>query len=303
MAEINFKYQNFGIEVELTGITRENGAQVIATFFNTSKHYVGGTYDTWEAKDNKGRTWKATYDSSIRAEKKVNKNTVSADSTYKCEIVSPILQYEDIENLQQIIRDLRKAGAIANNSCGIHVHVDGANHTVQSLKNLINIMYSKENMIHKALEVEIGREQSYCRKIDTRLVEKIKAQKPKELIQLENLWYENYSCESRHSHYHSSRYHALNLHSYFNKGTVEFRLFNSTTHAGKIKSYIQFCLAISHQAIKQNSTSAKRTESTNEKYTFRVWLLHLGLIGDEYTTARKFLLENLQGQANHRYAI
>ena len=64
----------------------------------------------------------------------------------------------------------------------------------------------------------------------------------------------------------------------FQKGTIEFRLFNSTTHAGKIKTYIQLCLAISAQ-----------------KYTFRTWLLRLGMIGDEFKTARKFLLENLEG--------
>ena len=38
-----------------------------------------------------------------------------------------------------------------------------------------------------------------------------------------------------------------------------------------------------------------KTTSTNEKYTFRTWLLRLGMIGDEFKTARKFLLENLEG--------
>lgn len=93
----------------------------------------------------------------------------------------------------------------------------------------------------------------------------------------------------------STRYHALNLHSVFNKGTVEFRLFNSTLHAGEVKSYIQLCLAISHQALIQKSASHTRTQSSNEKYTFRTWLLRLGLIGDEFKTARTHLLKNLDG--------
>ena len=33
----------------------------------------------------------------------------------------------------------------------------------------------------------------------------------------------------------------------------------------------------------------------NEKYTFRTWLLRLGLIGDEFKTARGHLLEHLDG--------
>jgi hypothetical protein len=81
----------------------------------------------------------------------------------------------------------------------------------------------------------------------------------------------------------------------FQKGTIEFRLFNGTTHAGKIKAYIQLCLAISHQALTQRSASRIKTQSTNEKYTFRTWLLRLGLIGDEFKTARLHLLEHLDG--------
>ena len=81
----------------------------------------------------------------------------------------------------------------------------------------------------------------------------------------------------------------------FSKGTIEFRLFNSTLHAGEVKSYIQLCLAISHQALIQKSASHIRTQSSNEKYTFRTWLLRLGLIGDEFKTARTHLLKNLDG--------
>lgn len=66
-------------------------------------------------------------------------------------------------------------------------------------------------------------------------------------------------------------------------------------HAGKIKAYIQLCLAISAQALNQTCASRIKTTSTNEKYTFRTWLLRLGMIGDEFKTARKFLLENLEG--------
>jgi hypothetical protein len=81
----------------------------------------------------------------------------------------------------------------------------------------------------------------------------------------------------------------------FQKGTVEFRAFNGNLHAGKIKAYIQFCLAITAQALNQRSASPVKTQSTNEKYTFRVWLLRLGMIGDEFKTARKHLLDHLEG--------
>lgn len=66
-------------------------------------------------------------------------------------------------------------------------------------------------------------------------------------------------------------------------------------HAGEVKSYIQLCLAISHQALVQRGASRSKTQSSNEKYTFRTWLLRLGMIGDEFKTARLHLLKNLEG--------
>ena len=90
----------------------------------------------------------------------------------------------------------------------------------------------------------------------------------------------------------NGRYTCVNL---TNEHTIEFRMFNSTLHAGEVKSYIQLCLAISHQALVQRTASRTRTQSTNEKYTFRTWLLRLGMIGDEFKTARQHLLKNLDG--------
>ncbi len=107
------------------------------------------------------------------------------------------------------------------------------------------------------------------------------------------MWYNGNS--RRNIHYDSSRYRGLNLHSVFSKGTIEFRLFNSTLHAGEVKTYIQLCLAISHQALIQKRASHSRTQSSNEKYTFRTWLLRLGLIGQEFETARHHLLKYLDG--------
>lgn len=50
------KTQKFGIEIELTGITRKKAADVIAEYFGTEKFYIGTYYQTYGAKDRKGRT-------------------------------------------------------------------------------------------------------------------------------------------------------------------------------------------------------------------------------------------------------
>ena len=281
--------QNFGIEIEMTGLTRAAAAQIVAGYFNTTATHVGGGYDTYTVRDDRNRQWKLMSDSSIRCQ---DRGSRAAGSQYEVEFVSPICQYEDIETIQELVRKLRAGGAKVNDSCGIHVHVDASNHTPKTLRNIVNIMASKEDMLYKALQVDVEREH-YCQKADTRFLEELNHKRPTTMQAVEEMWYNGRG--GRYLHYDDSRYHALNLHSVFSKGTIEFRLFNSTLHAGEVKSYIQLCLAISHQALIQKGASRIKTQSPNEKYTFRTWLLRLGLIGDEVKTARQHLLKNLDG--------
>jgi len=74
--------QNFGVEIELTGITREKAAKTISAYFESNHRHTGGSYDTWSAYDREGRIWKAMSDGSIRRTRKVDGRQVSADWTY-----------------------------------------------------------------------------------------------------------------------------------------------------------------------------------------------------------------------------
>lgn len=281
--------QRFGIEIEMTGITRAIAAQVIAGHFHTTAVHAGGYYDQYTVRDDENRQWKVMSDGSIRC---VTRRGPTSNNDYSVEFVSPICRYEDIETIQELVRKLRNAGAKVNDSCGIHVHVDASTHSVKTLRNIVNIMAAKEDLLYKALAVQPHREH-YCKKADTRFLDEMNHRKPTSMQQFETMWYNGHS--GRNHHYDQTRYHGLNLHSVFSKGTIEFRLFNSTLHAGKIKSYIQLCLAISHQALIQKGATRSKTQSSNEKYTFRTWLLRLGMIGDEFKTARLHLLSNLEG--------
>ena len=292
--------QRFGIEIEMTGITREKAAEAIAEYFGTESFYIGTYYKTYGAKDRQGRTWKATFDSSIIAQKKSGGRTMRAADEYKCEVVSPILTYEDMADLQEIIRQLRHKGAFVNSQCGIHIHVDASRYTPQTLRNLVNIIASKEDILYKALRIDPARLR-WCQKTNEKLIEAINRRKPQTMEALKDIWYAG-STRGRDEHYNDTRYHGLNLHSTFTKGTVEFRLFNSTTHAGEIKAYIQFCLAVSHQALTQKKASARKTVTDNEKYAFRCWMLRLGLSGDEFKTCRLHFLKHLEGNSAWRNA-
>lgn len=204
----------FGIEIEFTGITRRKAAEIIAEHFTSRVEEIGTYYDTKEVEQADGRKWKVMSDGSINCQRKENGRTTQVGREYSVEVVSPILTYtEDIDNLQEIVRKLRKAGGFANNSCGIHIHLDGAKHTVGTIRNFINIIASKNDLFYKALEINPER-MRFCKKMDDTLISKINHKKPKTMKQMEDIWYEGY-YESREQHYHNSRYHFLNLHSFF----------------------------------------------------------------------------------------
>lgn len=291
----------FGIEIEFTGITRRKASEVVAKFFNTEVREAGTYYDAKEVRQADGRKWKVMYDGSIRCQKKVNGRIESADRLYSVELVSPILTYkEDIDNLQQLVRELRHAGAFANSSCGIHIHLDGTPHTVQSLRNFINIIASKNDLFYKALQIEESR-MRYCKKMDDSLVKRINKSKPKTMEQLANIWYAGYWGD-RNQHYHDSRYHFLNLHSFFTgHHTVELRGFNSELHAGKIRSYIVLALALNHQALSQKQASSKKPQVENEKFAMRTYLNRIGFIGDDYKNCREHLTKALSGSSAWRH--
>ena len=277
----------------MTGITRSRATEVLAEYFGTRAAHPGGGYDTYTVSDTRLREWKLMSDASIDCQRKNCGRRLSADRSYSVELVSPICQYDDIATVQELVRKLRSAGAFINPSCSVHIHINAAPFTADKLRNLVNIVSAKEDLIFRALQVQRSRELQYCSKVDPSFVERLNRQKPATMERLKQVWYNG--RDGSYEHYHSSRDRALNLHSVFQKGTIEFRAFNGEMHAGKIKAYLQFCLAITAQAYNQRSASPAKTQTTNDKYTFRVWLLRLGLIGDEFKTARTHLLDHLEG--------
>ena len=87
-------------------ITRERAAKLAADHFGTGRYEYTASrngYSTWSAWDAQGREWKFQKDVSI-----------AGCDAEKCELVTPILKYEDIETLQELVRKLRKAGAISH---------------------------------------------------------------------------------------------------------------------------------------------------------------------------------------------
>lgn len=295
------KNQKFGVEVEMTGITREKAASIVAEVLGTTPSQPNSScYKTRIIVDQAARKWKVMRDSSITPTRNDDSNT-SLDE-YRVEFVTPPLNYEDIDLLQRIIRKLKENGAKSHSSCGIHIHVDGANHNPQSLRRLVNFMTSRQDLIYEALEIG-NREHDWCHKLNSSLLAEMKKDKNLSKERAEQIWYssanDGYTGGISHEHYNRTRYHGVNLHSYFSKGTVEFRLFNSTLHAGKIKAYVQFCLAVSAWSITSQEKIVFRSMTgytAEQKVTImRNILTHrLGLYGDEFKTCRLHLMTPLK---------
>lgn len=171
---IGIQDQYFGTEIEMTGITRQRAAEVVAELFGTEAVYEGAYYGIWSARDREGKKWKFMSDGSIDTQRKSGGRIVSADGEYSTEMVSPKLSYDKMGKLQEVVRCLRRHGGFVNESCGQHVHVDAANHTPQSLKNALTIMYAKEDILFKALKVQERRANSYCQRVRPDVLEKIR---------------------------------------------------------------------------------------------------------------------------------
>ena len=299
------KQQTIGVEVEMYNIKRSRAAELAANFFGTGRYEYTARrngYQTWSAWDGQGREWKFQRDCSIQAR----------TDDEKCEMVTPILTYDDIETLQELIRQLRHAGAKSDpaHTCGVHIHIGAAGHNAKTLRNLANLMASHENLLISALRLDEYRIRRYCRTVDETFLKTLNKKKPQTMQALADIWYEgNRASYGRDEHYNDSRYHMMNLHATFTKGTIEFRLFQFANpeggkrnglHAGELKSYIQLCLALSAQAKLAKSASPKQPQVENPKYAMRTWLLRLGFIGDEFETAREILTRNLAGDTAFR---
>lgn len=278
----------FGIEIETIKRSRQAVAQAIQSVVGGEVVHVGtpSCYDPWEVRE-AGRTWRIVADASL----------TNVAAHLRAEVVSPVLGYDDIPQLQDVVRAIRRCGASVDTKCGMHIHIDASTFDGRTLGNLAKIVYKQEPLILTALGVSQARLSQYTKPMSADLIARIERSRPKTKDQMNRVWY-GYR-NSNPTHYDSTRYHGVNFHNVWYRGTVEFRWFEATLHAGRVKAAIQFVLAIGAKALNSRGASSRKREfnPASAKYDFRVFLLHLGLIGDEFKTARQHLLAVMPGNA------
>lgn len=105
MPSIDLKDQYFGCEIEMTGLTRQQAAEAVASLFGTNAVHSRSsrTYDPWEVTDNEGKTWRFVYDSSIHGSHRTGRQQIPiGDGDYKVEMNSPKLEYSERENCRKL---------------------------------------------------------------------------------------------------------------------------------------------------------------------------------------------------------
>jgi hypothetical protein len=280
---------HFGIEIETQGISRASAQRAIHSVIGGRMHRSPG-YDRHSVTAEDGRTWNACSDASIGS---------------GAEVVSPKLKLADMDTVQNIVRALRAAGARVSWQTGIHVHVDASRLDAPAMGRLTAMVYKHEDLIKQALNLDTRRQNgSYrARPITEKVAKAMK--KARSLDAAATSWYRETSGDdaryARRSHYHNSRYHGLNLHSPFFLGTVEFRWFDATLHAGKVRAYVCLCLAMVATAMNAKQAPVKKVAVASEadggaKWTMYCWLYYrLGLKGAEMKNVRDHLTKNLPG--------
>ena len=79
-------------------------------------------------------------------------------------------------------------------------------------------------MLTQALQISPERRERWCRPVEPDFLRRLNRERPRTSEAFARLWYDDRDWQwHAHQHYDSSRYHLLNLHSVFKKGTIEFR--------------------------------------------------------------------------------
>lgn len=175
------------------------------------------------------------------------------------ELTSPVLDFDsesDREDLRTAVLALQAADAETDTSCGIHVHIgatdaDGTPFSGRQIAAVVRFVYKFEDAIYRVASsgwqsLRPGA-RTYAKPIPEAVARAImKARTAEDVL---DVWDGNIR-QSRYGFYapYLDRYMALNLRSYWIRGTIEFRHFNSSLNPTRIWTYIAFCNAIMEDA-------------------------------------------------------
>ena len=187
------KELTFGTELEYTNISRERAVKAIHSVVGGTIRHTGGGYDEWTVIAPDGRHWKAVSDGSL------------GSRSTSAEVVTPILKWDDMDTLQAVVRELRKAGAKTPECTSQHVHIGVRDFNARQIANFARIFYKQEELLLKAAGTLQRRIDSYTRRTDRGFIARLENTKPTTREALNEAWF-GYSNPNP-AHYDSMRYY------------------------------------------------------------------------------------------------
>ena len=186
------------------------------------------------------------------------------------------------EHSQQEVEEQPAPEATESEPVELTVSLPTTRHTGNTLRNLVNLVYTRAGLINKALGTRFAAE--------------------KELTEglAEAEWI--YTAEdfrlalASYEEEHGPALTGITI----TPETITFSTLPETNKPETIKAFTELVAMMNKQALEQKRIHAKAVNEENEKYALRIWLTRLGMNGPEYKGTRKVLMENLSGHAAFR---
>ena len=157
-----------------------------------------------------------------------------------------------------------------------------ARHTGTSLRNLINLIYTRAGLLNKALSTAF--------RVDEGLIKTL--QDDACVLTLDRL----FETVEAYENHHGKAADGLCI----ERDKLTFSTLPETEDPDVLRTFTTLCAMMNKQALTQHRIQAKVVGADNEKYAMRIWLLRLGMNGPEYKDERRILMQNLSGNCAFR---
>ena len=155
-------------------------------------------------------------------------------------------------------------------------------HTGATLRNLVNLIYSRGPLVNQATGGHF--------EADTGLIEALKDDRC--TYTRANFFRAVADYEDRHG----KSLYGLTI----TPETVSFTGFGEAADVDHLRAFGHLAVMMNNQALHQKRIQAKAVDAANEKYAMRIWLVRIGMDGEEFKQTRKILMEKLTGHSAFR---
>jgi hypothetical protein len=199
----------------------------------------------------------------------------------------PMADQEEIHEAEMNAVEILEAAQNPKNSSsledlsGVEVKLNFDEHTADSLKNIINMLYSKQRLIMMAFETKVTL-------MDEGFAEDLSDFEIKDFEGLKEIL----------EKLGTNRCPGFQID--FDEKTFTFKLLSSNLNPERIKAFQDLCVLIASYARTLKRASYKQAQDDNPKYALRTWLIRIGMNGPEYKETRKTLLKHLEGSGAFR---